>query len=120
MGACCATPATQEERERNQAIEEEIKKDKQLHRNELKVLILGTLNCCCTGVSTYSFCLGPGESGKSTFVKQMKIIHTNGFSEKERRGYIERIHGHIFEGMANLINGCWLLSIKMKKVNVVT
>ena len=31
--------------------------------------------------------LGSGESGKSTIVKQMKIIHGNGYSEQERRLY---------------------------------
>ena len=32
--------------------------------------------CCCVSV-------GAGESGKSTVVKQMKIIHGDGYSQKE-------------------------------------
>ena len=31
--------------------------------------------------------LGSGESGKSTIVKQMKIIHCNGFTEEDRIKY---------------------------------
>ena len=30
---------------------------------------------------------GAGESGKSTLVKQMKIIHSNGFSQTELQSY---------------------------------
>lgn len=35
------------------------------------------------------FCLykGAGESGKSTIVKQMKIIHNEGFSDEELRSF---------------------------------
>lgn len=31
--------------------------------------------------------LGAGESGKSTIVKQMKIIHETGYSDEERKAY---------------------------------
>ena len=31
--------------------------------------------------------LGSGESGKSTIVKQMKVIHGNGYSVHERRQF---------------------------------
>lgn len=41
--------------------------------------------------------LGSGESGKSTIVKQMKIIHQNGFSEKERADYRHIIYKNIAE-----------------------
>ena len=31
--------------------------------------------------------LGAGESGKSTIFKQMKVIHKDGYSEAERKGF---------------------------------
>ena len=36
------------------------------------------------------FCTGAGESGKSTVVKQMKIIHGDGYSPKELQDMIVR------------------------------
>ena len=33
------------------------------------------------------FVLGAGESGKSTLVKQMKIIHSDGFSKEELNSF---------------------------------
>lgn len=39
--------------------------------------------------------LGAGESGKSTIVKQMRILHVNGFSETEKKQKIEDIKKNI-------------------------
>mmetsp|Transcript_41302 Transcript_41302/g.106876 ORF Transcript_41302/g.106876 Transcript_41302/m.106876 type:complete len:197 (-) Transcript_41302:4232-4822(-) len=49
--------------------------------------------------------LGAGESGKSTFFKQMKILHKDGFSEEERLSYKEVIHSNTVLNMKTLING---------------
>ena len=35
-------------------------------------------------------CIGAGESGKSTVVKQMKIIHGDGYSQKELQDFVVR------------------------------
>lgn len=45
--------------------------------------------------------IGTGESGKSTVVKQMKIMHMNGFSNAERDMYRNIIHCNIVEGITN-------------------
>jgi len=39
--------------------------------------------------------LGTGESGKSTFAKQLKLIHAGGFTPEERNAYRRIIHQHI-------------------------
>jgi len=46
---------------------------------------------------------GTGESGKSTFIKQMRIIHGDGFSDEDRRGYITLIFQNIFMAMQSMI-----------------
>lgn len=38
--------------------------------------------------------LGPGESGKSTVFKQMKVIHQGDYSEEERRGHKQVVYGN--------------------------
>uniref|UniRef100_A0A0N5A8R2 Guanine nucleotide-binding protein G(s) subunit alpha n=1 Tax=Syphacia muris TaxID=451379 RepID=A0A0N5A8R2_9BILA len=52
----------------NKQIDEELQREKQVLRATHRLLLLGA-----------------GESGKSTIVKQMRILHINGFSDKEKR-----------------------------------
>jgi len=47
--------------------------------------------------------LGAGESGKSTLFKQMAVIYGKGFSDDDRREYIEIIHTNIIRSMKTLI-----------------
>uniref|UniRef100_A0A6B2L9G3 Uncharacterized protein n=1 Tax=Arcella intermedia TaxID=1963864 RepID=A0A6B2L9G3_9EUKA len=51
-------------------IEEQIKYDKRTADTKLKLLLLGT-----------------GDSGKSTFMKQMKVIHLDGFSSNDKEKF---------------------------------
>ena len=47
---------------------------------------------------------GAGESGKSTILKQMKIIHLNGFSRSELDGYKPIVVRNVLESIRNLIH----------------
>jgi hypothetical protein len=47
--------------------------------------------------------LGSGESGKSTIVKQMKIIHQNGFCDKERADYRHIIYKNLMESAQSIV-----------------
>ncbi|CAF0773437.1 unnamed protein product [Brachionus calyciflorus] len=49
--------------------------------------------------------LGAGESGKSTFLKQMQIIHGTGFTKSEITQYRTQIYENILKGIVGLING---------------
>ena len=55
-------------RERSKAIERQLQQDNERFRQEVKLLLLGA-----------------GESGKSTVVKQMQIIHMNGYQDREEK-----------------------------------
>ncbi|KAJ8932684.1 hypothetical protein NQ318_020333 [Aromia moschata] len=59
-------------------INRQLAKEKQVYRATHRLLLLGA-----------------GESGKSTIVKQMRILHVNGFSEKEKKQKIEDIKKNI-------------------------
>ncbi|RWS10506.1 guanine nucleotide-binding protein-like protein, partial [Dinothrombium tinctorium] len=72
-------------KEANKRIEKQIQKDKQIYRATHRLLLLGA-----------------GESGKSTIVKQMRILHVNGFSEEEKRQKIEDIKKNIRDAILTI------------------
>ncbi len=86
-----------EQRRINQEIERQIKKDKRDQRKELKLLLLGT-----------------GESGKSTFIKQMRIIHGSGYSEEDKRSHIKLVFQNIYMAMNSMIRAMEALRIPYK------
>ena len=55
--------------------------------------------------------LGTGDSGKSTIIKQMKILHLNGFSEKEKKMFTHAIRTNLIETMVALVEGMDKLGI---------
>ena len=48
--------------------------------------------------------LGTGESGKSTFLKQMKLINGKKFTEHEIAAFKDTIYDNIFKGILFLIH----------------
>lgn len=48
---------------------------------------------------TTNYCLGAGESGKSTILKQMKLIHDDGYSLDEREAFKEIIFSNTVQSM---------------------
>ncbi|PVH17564.1 uncharacterized protein CXQ87_000454 [Candidozyma duobushaemuli] len=48
--------------------------------------------------------LGSGESGKSTIVKQMKILHKNGFSDEELYEYKPFVFKNVLDCVKNVVN----------------
>jgi len=55
---------------------------------------------------------GSGESGKSTVVKQMKIIHQDGFSSEERIAYRAAIYQNLLESAQAIVFAMYKLSIE--------
>ncbi|GAA5832927.1 hypothetical protein JCM11251_000533 [Rhodosporidiobolus azoricus] len=74
------------EKERSNAIDRQLDDDAKKYRRECKILLLGS-----------------GESGKSTIVKQMKIIHQNGYSRDEMMLFRLTIHKNILDSAQGLV-----------------
>lgn len=106
--ACCLSEEAKEQKRINQEIEKQLRKDKRDARRELKLLLLGT-----------------GESGKSTFIKQMRIIHGTGYSDDDKRGFIKIVYQNIFMAMHAMIRAMDTLKIAYhnpeneKKIHIV-
>uniref|UniRef100_A0A671SR73 Guanine nucleotide-binding protein subunit alpha n=1 Tax=Sinocyclocheilus anshuiensis TaxID=1608454 RepID=A0A671SR73_9TELE len=54
---------------------------------------------------------GTGESGKSTFIKQMRIIHGRGYTEEDRMAYAKLVFQNIFVSIHNLLQAMEHLNI---------
>ncbi|CAL8297054.1 unnamed protein product [Arctogadus glacialis] len=59
-------------------------------------------------------CYGTGESGKSTFIKQMRIIHGAGYTDEDKRGFIRLVYQNIFTSMQSMIRATETLKIPYK------
>lgn len=60
---------------------------------------------------------GTGESGKSTFIKQMRIIHGSGYSDEDKRGFIKLVFQNIFMAMQSMIRAMDILKIQYSSPN---
>ncbi|KAG5463028.1 MAG: guanine nucleotide binding protein, alpha subunit, partial [Olpidium bornovanus] len=56
--------------------------------------------------------LGAGESGKSTILKQMKMIHDGGYSNDEREGFKEIIFSNTVQSMRVILEAMERMEIK--------
>lgn len=83
-----------------------------VHTNDV-VKEIGTSSQNMKLVECYkSSSTGTGESGKSTFIKQMKIIHGAGFPDEEKKSYIKLVYQNIFMAMQSMIRAMDLLKIQ--------
>jgi len=87
MCDCCWSEDTKNQRFVSRAIDRQLQKEKHRFRKTVKILLLGS-----------------GESGKSTFLKQMRIINGNDFVDEELKQYRLVIYGNIVKGMKVLID----------------
>ncbi|XP_065193672.1 guanine nucleotide-binding protein G(o) subunit alpha-like [Sycon ciliatum] len=59
--------------------------------------------------------LGAGESGKSTIVKQMKIIHTSGFTREDCLAFRYTLHTNLIESLRSIVQAMDLLVIDFEQ-----
>uniref|UniRef100_A0A8C6WHP9 Uncharacterized protein n=1 Tax=Neogobius melanostomus TaxID=47308 RepID=A0A8C6WHP9_9GOBI len=70
------------------------------------------INCWAKTFQMWSlFSTGTGESGKSTFIKQMRIIHGKGYSEEDRKGFTRLIYQNIITAIQALADAMATLEI---------
>ncbi|XP_041748677.1 guanine nucleotide-binding protein G(i) subunit alpha-2 [Coregonus clupeaformis] len=80
--------------ERSKMIDKNLREDGEKAAREVKLLLLGA-----------------GESGKSTIVKQMKIIHEDGYSEDECKQYIAVVYSNTIQSIMAIIKAMGNLKI---------
>jgi len=94
-----ATPQNAEEEKANKVIEAQLKEERKTQQNKMKLLLLGT-----------------GDAGKSTFAKQMKVIHKDGFTKQEIERFTDILRDNCLVAMQKLLQACqaWSYAIEEK------
>jgi len=97
---CLPNPRSQEEIElkrRSKRIDRDIRKEERIKRRQVKLLLLGA-----------------GESGKSTFLKQMRIIHNVNYDVTAQLEFRKIIYQNIVKGMKVLVDAQRKLGIPLQ------
>lgn len=97
MGCSNSTPEEQAAKQRSAIIDRELRASGKEADSTIKLLLLGA-----------------GESGKSTFVKQMKIIHGDGYSVEELKSYKSTIHSNLLASMVTVLKAMERLNIELQ------
>ncbi|XP_014827569.1 PREDICTED: guanine nucleotide-binding protein G(olf) subunit alpha-like [Poecilia mexicana] len=74
-------------REANKKIEKQLQKERQAYKATHRLLLLGA-----------------GESGKSTIVKQMRILHVDGFNAEEKQQKIQDIRKNVKDAIVTIVS----------------
>lgn len=117
---CCGN--SDEGSKKSRELDRQIREDRIKQDGEIKLLLLGWYLFNVFGwtwdanISDYQ---GAGESGKSTFAKQMKILHMNGFDETERTSFRLIIRKNILHSLETILSACDYLGIRIEPDNEV-
>jgi len=91
---CAVSALEKEAAERSKKIDQELRRDGEKAKLEVKLLLLGA-----------------GESGKSTIVKQMKIIHETGYSSEDCLHYRPVVYSNTIQSLMAIISAMSKLRI---------
>ena len=94
---CAVSSLEKEAAERSRKIDRELAMDGEKASREVKLLLLGA-----------------GESGKSTIVKQMKIIHETGYSQEECLQYQPVVFSNTIQSLMAIIRAMGQLRIDFR------
>ena len=116
MGNCASATQDREASQRSANIDRIIEEDSKKFKKECKILLLGKGRLLSVPLpaklTQTTINAGSGESGKSTVVKQMKIIHQGGFSVEERVAYRTAIYQNLLESAQAIVFAMHKLSIE--------
>ncbi|XP_059205030.1 guanine nucleotide-binding protein G(o) subunit alpha-like isoform X1 [Centropristis striata] len=99
MGTCLHQDVTEEGKKaklQSSKIEQDICEHARTEMNVVKILMLGT-----------------AESGKSTLIKQIKIIHSNGFSKQELTSFKPAVLDNLLTSIKFVLQGMGMLRINL-------
>ena len=103
MGACLSSDKEHpsKDEKNSAAIDKQIEDDARRLKKECKILLLGS-----------------GESGKTTIVKQMKIIHQQGYSLEERIMFRTTIFKNVLDGAKAICEALERLEIELQNPDI--
>ncbi|CAG8732315.1 10667_t:CDS:2, partial [Acaulospora morrowiae] len=123
MGLCLSAEE-KESRLRSYQIDKQIEEDSKRYKKECKILLLGNYSSFMpnnlqvrTSLASFdSWALtGSGESGKSTIVKQMKIIHKNGYTRDELAHYRITVYKNLMDSAQAIVNATRNFRLEFQK-----
>lgn len=91
---CSNSAIDKEALEHSKAVDKQLKEDAEKAAKDVKLLLLGA-----------------GECGKSTILKQMKIINMNGFTKEDFEQYKEIIYSNTVQSLGSIVKAMETLNI---------
>ncbi|KAF8168516.1 heterotrimeric G-protein alpha subunit, GPA2-like protein [Crassisporium funariophilum] len=105
MGSCVSAPSgvevTEQDRTMHREAEKQLKEAKAKMQAQVKVLLLGS-----------------GDSGKSTILKQMRLIHRIPFSTSEVEHYRQLVFDNLTRGLRYLLDAMEDMDLKVSEDNL--
>ncbi|KAG8742125.1 hypothetical protein FRC10_001995 [Ceratobasidium sp. 414] len=100
MGSCLSNNSDPEALKKHREVEKELKAHSKKRDTQVKVLLLGS-----------------GDSGKSTVLKQMRVIHNDKFTPQEIESYRQLVFSNIIRGLHMLVDALPMLDLSISPQN---
>jgi len=105
MGSCMSSPGavevTEADKARHREVEKQLKEHKAKLSTQVKVLLLGS-----------------GDSGKSTILKQMRLIHKVPFSSQEIESYRQLVFENLIQGLRYILEAMEVMDLKVAEDHI--
>jgi guanine nucleotide-binding protein subunit alpha len=112
FGLCQTRKDTARDAQVTQQIDRTLRQDKKRLDREAKLLLLGEWHT--SGWNERLTPRGAGESGKSTIIKQMRLLYAKGFSKNERDKYRFIIFANLVSAFNDVIEAMRLFKVSFE------